>query len=113
MKIWRDEDTGLEWLYDATLISAWYELEGNLEDVIHDWRNQGWQIPRIRDVMTLIDYTKSNLAIKNFCPLKIESAWCRDEYSSNSETTAWCVSFLDGHIYPSSKANGKFTLFVR
>lgn len=106
--MWLDKDTNLEWFF-YDMQGIWDRAKalpaGELED-------ETWRVPTIAELMTIIDYTKFDPAVKKGCPLGSLLVWASDEYA-NSKNHAWTVSLEDGGLYPATKTNKRDLLVVR
>ena len=69
----------------------------------------GWRLPTIEELLTLVDYGKRNPACSVFPDCPSEWFWSSSVYSGDT-AYAWSVSFYNGYTYNSVVS---YTLRVR
>ena len=98
MKTWCDPKTGLEWLLNAN----YFEKLILWEDAVEACKSlgNGWRLPTIQELASLIDYTQHNPALpKGYQFYNVQSTyyWSATTYVANS-TYAWCVNMCNGTV---------------
>ena len=108
MKTIKDKKHNLEWKVEDEGEMSWYEAIGlELTD--------GWRVPTIKELLTLISYENHNPALrKKFLKFACPSLfyWSASPYAGNSDD-AWGVGFYYGYSYHYGKYKSKYVRLVR
>jgi len=91
-----DTKTGLEWQANATESITWREAMDYAESL-----GDGWRLPTIEELITLIDYNRSNPAT-GFPDHPSAWFWSSSVYASNSSYACF-VYFYNGYVYHNDK----------
>jgi hypothetical protein len=86
-----DKNTGLEWQADATESITWREAMDYAERL-----GDGWRLPTIEELLTLIDYSRSYPAT-NFPNHPASWFWSSSVYAYYANS-AWIVDFLCSNV---------------
>jgi len=109
---WIDSKTNLEW-----------QMEGPKEEMTWDDAmsyaeslGNGWRIPTIKELITLVDYGLiNNVTVKHVPFQNIPSGyWSSTSLASSSDYAyAWCVYFGDGYVDYGNKSDSYYVRCVR
>ena len=82
----------LEWMADVPDQEfTWQEAKDYAASL-----GDGWRLPTIQELLTLVDYTKHNPACSVFPDTPCEWFWSSSAYAGNT-LYAWDVNFRNGH----------------
>jgi len=110
MKTWIDPDTKLEWMFDVLGHLSWDEMELAAARLGSNWR-----VPTIKELLTLVDYSKWVPAVKEDCPLPFENSsyYWSSTNDANDTNYAWYVDFYNGRVDGSYKTDSYYVRCVR
>jgi len=107
MKHWIDPITGLEWYCLAE------EANWNFAMNAVSGKGDGWRIPTIQELETLLDRSKYSPTMREDIPFRDNSDyWSSTSYAGNTEY-AWTIRFNSGSVHYENKANNHFVRCVR
>jgi uncharacterized protein DUF1566 len=109
----RDESTGLVWTQAnvAAKQLTWKEAEEACAKL--ELAGGGWRLPTIKELLTLVDYERSEPAIDPAFSCESSWYWTSTPYASSPGEYAWSVNFGYGYSYWGSRSNGGFVRAVR
>ena len=110
MKNYYDKTTKLTWNTKEFEPMTWTEAIK-----FADYFKKGkWRLPTIQELLTLVDYTRSEPAIDTTIFTNVNSSyyWSASSYAYNSDD-AWYVNFSDGYSSNNYKNYGKYVRLVR
>ena len=70
-----------------------------------------WRVPTIKELISLVDYSKSNLATD--LPDMEEANYWSSTSSAHNSNGAWIVGFSNGYVYANSKTDSYYVRCVR
>jgi hypothetical protein len=103
MACWKDEESGISWYYDDDFdLSTWKN---------QDQLDEGFRLPTVQEVLTLLDYDNPYPAIKDSCPFKhIKSVWSKHSYGNN---LSFSIDLFTGQVYKSTKDNPRLLILIK
>ncbi|MBU1137766.1 MAG: DUF1566 domain-containing protein [Proteobacteria bacterium] len=92
-----DHGTGLEWQKtDSSTMHTWQNALAYCEDLSLDDKTD-WRLPNIRELKSLVDYSRYYPAIDPSIPCKSSSYWSSTTaVATDSHSSAWIVFFGNG-----------------
>ena len=105
METYVDEETKLEWTLDSFGPMPWEEAMAFCKNL-----GEGWQLPTIKELLSLVDYAKINSACKIVC--NSSGYWSSTTYADYT-VYAWRVNFHDGYGSSYSKSYSHYVRAVR
>ena len=108
-----DNTTNLQWQDDVASVSkTWSQAITYCETLSLDGRSD-WRLPNKNELLSIVDYTKSNPAIDStFVNITSSSYWSSTTHSSNANH-AWTIYFDGGYTYNYDKHNSRYVRCVR
>ena len=107
-KTWIDRETNLEWECGSNDEMNWEEAMEYAKTL-----GEGWRVPSIKELLTLVDYEKFSPAIKDDINFMDSSFyWSSTTYAYRSHN-AWSVYFYDGYVHHGNKTNSFYVRCVR
>jgi hypothetical protein len=120
-----NQTTGLMWMKCAAGLSGDDCLEGSAStytqqeaidycDSLDFAGHDDWRLPEIHEFVSIVDYTKINLAIDatTFPATPNLNFWSSPSYAFKV-SYAWYVAFLDGGVFNSGKSSPLYVRYVR
>ena len=110
MKTWIDTETNLEWQVESPKKSM------TLDDALEYARllGDGWRLPEIKELITLVDYSKQENVTKDGVPFwNLTSPYWTSITSSSNDDYTWSVNFHDGHVSRYPKVHSYYVRCVR
>jgi hypothetical protein len=99
---WLDPDTGLEWHWEMKKL-PWKDARKYAKSL-----GDGWRLPTIHELITLVDYSLIGNVTKTSVPIKnVASPYWTSTSVANVSGYAWSVSFRSGSVssYDKSVSN--------
>lgn len=93
-----DTKTGLVWQTESTGSFPW-DMAMRYAEVL----GNGWRLPTIKELFTLIDFDKYNPA-SEFPVISVVGYWSSASYMADT-LYAWAVDFYDGRVYSNIKTS--------
>lgn len=91
-----DQGTGLEWQKKTSNTPVnWQNALAYCENLSLDYQND-WRLPNIRELKSLVDYSRYYPAIDPEIPCKSSTYWSATSVASDTQTSAWSVFFGNG-----------------
>jgi len=91
-----DKGTGLEWQKKSSLQPYnWQNALAYCENLALNSHND-WRLPNIRELKSLVDYSKYYPAIAPGIPCQSSIYWSATSVASDTQTSAWSVFFGNG-----------------
>jgi len=92
-----DQGTGLEWQKsDNATLHTWQNALGYCEDLSLDAKTD-WRLPNIRELKSLVDYSRYYPAIDPAVPCQSSNYWSASTVANDAHTTsAWSGFFGNG-----------------
>ena len=109
-----DNTTNLQWQDDVASVSkTWSQAITYCETLSLDGRSD-WRLPNKNELLSIVDYTKSNPAIDSTFVniITSNSYWSSTTYSSHTNY-AWSIDFYYGDTYGTYKGTSKYVRCVR
>jgi hypothetical protein len=109
----KDQKTGLTWQRNPdTKTRTWAEAKAYCESL--DVAGGGWRLPRLKELLTIVDSTRGNPAIDPtaFPNTMLERYWSATRYAGNT-VSAWTLVFSVGYSNYANEADTYFTRCVR
>lgn len=100
-----DTQTGLEWAKEVIGPMPWQEAMVHVASL-----GDGWRLPTIHELITLIDFSKHGPA--SSFPGQ-QSDWFWSSSRASSMPNAWHVNFYTGYVYYSVKVSNFCARCVR
>jgi hypothetical protein len=94
-----DHETGLEWQASTSGPMTWQEAMDYASSL-----GDGWRLPTIEELITLIDYSQVDPAT-NF-PNHLATGFWSSSVHAYYTGYAWSVYFSSGYVYGNGKYNG-------
>ncbi len=95
-RFWQDTETNLIWSSTSPTKLSWIEAEKWCESL-----GNGWRMPTIKELFTLINFEKSNPA--SDCPDTASDVYWSSTTYRSSPSDAWFVGFGYGDVYALNK----------
>ena len=108
---WTDSETGLEWQTGSGNKMNWEEATEYAKDL--NLNGKGWRLPTIKELFTLIDYTKHETCIKTKKLSCVSSGYWSSTAHAYNTSNAWVVHFGHGYVGSGSKTNNYYVRCVR
>lgn len=108
---WTDPTTNLTWAIEPNPPQLhWDSARDYPQDVLKD---SSFQCATVHQYLTLIEYTKK-VVKQAASPLKKNQLyWTANQFAKNIDNVAWLVDTHEGRIYPATKRNLHYALYVR
>jgi len=91
-----DQGTSLEWQKnDNSMQDTWQKALSYCENLSLDSKND-WRLPNIRELKSLVDYSRYYPAIDPSIPCQSSIYWSATSVANGSPTNAWSVFFGNG-----------------
>ena len=90
-----DQGTGLEWQKNDTAIDTWENELAYCEQLSLNSKTD-WRLPNIRELKSLVDYSKYYPAVDPSIPCRISIYWSSTSVVNSPSTKAWSVFFGNG-----------------
>lgn len=91
-----DQGTGLEWQkIDSSTMHTWQNALAYCEALSLDDKTD-WRVPNIRELKSLVDYSRDYPAIDPSIPCRSSSYWSSTTVANDSHSSAWIVFFGNG-----------------
>jgi hypothetical protein len=91
-----DQRTGLEWQKtDSGMMHTWQNALGYCEDLSLADKTD-WRVPNIRELKSLVDYSRSYPAIDPAIPCQSSSYWSSTTVANDASASVWIVFFANG-----------------
>lgn len=91
-----DQGTGLEWQKsDTSPLHTWQNALGYCEELSLDAKTD-WRLPNIRELKSLVDYSRYYPAIDPDIPCQSASYWSATTVAGDAHSSAWSVFFGNG-----------------
>jgi len=98
----------LEWMaQDLDKSMPWQEAMDYCESL-----GDGWKLPTVEELQSVLDYTKLSPAIKLDVPVQSDWYWSSTVYVGDTDF-AWVVSLNYGNVINDSKTNTNYVWPVR
>jgi hypothetical protein len=118
-----DHLTGLIWLQNGKCFTerTWAEAITSVHDLAigQCGLTQGapttpWRLPNIRELQSLIDYSKYNPPLPSGCPIDLEQQeyWSSTSYSLSPSSQAHTVSFASAYLQQRYKDDSAYVIAV-
>ena len=90
-----DKETGLVWARDANILGelkTWFEAVRYCRQFCYLGNRQGWRLPTIEELSSLIDYKQFNPALPSGHPfIKVDSIYWSYTTTEADSSRAWCT----------------------
>lgn len=93
-----DTETGLEWSLENLGLLLWQEAIDACKNL-----GNGWRLPTIQELLTLVDYTLIDPATE--LPGIVPSFYWSSTFFGNDHFYPWFINFDDGHDGWDGKTN--------
>lgn len=110
VKIVTDATTGLIWTKAYNSPATWINALSYCENMSYA-KSTDWRLPNIEELKTLID-SGSQSPASSFPGITSSEVWSSSS-ARNDAAIAWYVSFVDGEVNYTGKANTKYARCVR
>ncbi len=91
-----DQGTGLEWQKeDGGTLHTWKSALGFCENLSLESKSD-WRLPNIRELKSLVDYSRYYPAVDPLLPCFSSSYWSATSVEDDAHTEAWSVFFGNG-----------------
>ncbi len=109
-----DKETNLTWMkQDDGKCRKWEEAKKYCESNEAKLPGEGWRLPTVKELISLVDYDKHSPAIDPlFLGTKSSYYWSSTTYAYDS-VGAWYVSFSNGYVNWFSLVSGHYVRPVR
>ena len=108
-----DQATDLEWQKnDNVTLHTWQSALGYCETLSFDTKTD-WRLPNIRELKSLVDYSRYYPAIDPLVPCQSSSYWSATSVEDDAHTGAWSVFFGNGDDIWSAKTKAYHIRCVR
>lgn len=109
-----DSKTGLVWQDDAVGSTMnWQSAIDHCESLSLDTYTEGWRLPNVNELKSIVDRSKSNPAIADgFTNTSSSDYWSSTSLVGN-ERYVWVVDFYDGYVIGFRKGNSTYVRCVR
>lgn len=111
---WIDPDTNLEWRMEKAEPMSWNKAVNYAKSL-----GDGWRLPVVKELFTLLDYAEYNPAVRKDVPFRDSSYYWSSDPCANSRDRAdysdiaWYVYFYNGHVNLNYKSNDYYVHCVR
>jgi len=109
-----DESTGLMWAREAVKVTSWAEGE-NAAGKLRTLGFEDWRVPTRRELLTLVDDTRSGPAIDTtfFPDCPSDWFWTSTSYAGSPAGYAWGIGFFYGNAHCPHHDDDGFVRAVR
>ena len=104
---WIDPETGLEWQTGAGDKISWEE------SLKYAGKLDGWRLPTVKELITLVDYRKYDICIKTKKLSCVSSSYWSSATHAGNASRAWYVGFYSGNVGSYYKTNSNYVRCVR
>jgi hypothetical protein len=105
-----DHKTGLMWQQaDDGIQRSWAEAKAYCDELVHGG-HEDWHLPRIDELLTIVDYSRRSPAIDPVFDCRSFNYWSSSIYTDYPDN-AWYVYFHNGYTHWYKKSS--FSYFVR
>jgi len=108
---WIDSETGLEWQTGAGDKMNWEKATEYAKDL--NLNGKGWRLPTVKELLTLVDYSKYDTCIKTKELVCVSSYYWSSTTHASYTSYAWGVNFSSGLVYDSNRTNSSYVRCVR
>ena len=99
-----DNETGLEWSLENFSPMPWHEDMKKFDG------SDGWRVPTIEELLTLVNYEKYDPATK--LPNMLSSYYWSSTIDASVTNYAWIVHFRSGTSYRDVRSNSRYVRAV-
>ncbi|MGK5094818.1 DUF1566 domain-containing protein [Deltaproteobacteria bacterium TL4] len=108
-----DRKTGLMWQQvDDGTVRNWEQALQYCES-LELAEHTDWKLPNIKELLSLVDYTRSNPSIHPLFPNTQSSGYWSSTVNASSSSYAWYVYFYNGFVYYYYRSNTYYVRCVR
>lgn len=91
-----DQGTGLEWQKSGdTKLYTWKDALDYCENISLDSRTD-WRLPNIRELKSLVDYSRYYPAVDPVVPCQSSIYWSSTTVANDTHLSAWSIFFANG-----------------
>ena len=98
-----DTKTSLQWQDNINIQYAWNDAIDYCRDLTLGGHSD-WRLPNINELLTLVDYTKSNPTITNIFAYRTSNRYWSSTTYAASTSNAWSVYFSSGGLNTNDKS---------